>query len=181
VFTVHSTSIPGCLSVKFRNIPDNRGSFVKTFHENSFRDLNLSFTVKEEYFSYSKQNVFRGMHFQLPPTPIDKVVFCVSGKVRDYVVDLRKGSPAFGKFLAFDLDENEPQAIIIPVGLAHGFYVQSEYAIMQYKVSDVFDPATDAGIHYSSFDFAREIINPIMSERDKNFDCIKEFDSPFIY
>lgn len=136
--------------------------------------------VNEEYFTYSAKNVFRGLHFQLPPKAIDKFVYCVLGKVDDYVVDLRKKSPTYGKYLQFELDAEKPKALFVPVGLAHGFYVKSESAVMQYKVSRVFDKDCDTGISYKSFPFSKDIINPILSDRDKQFIAFEQFETPFL-
>ena len=137
--------------------------------------------LKEEYFTFSSKNVFRGLHFQNPPKALDKIIYCVSGRVTDYVVDLRTGSPTFGEYASFELDGENPRAVFAPVGLAHGFYVKSEHAVMQYKVSEVYDPACDTGISYTSFAFSKDIVNPVISDRDKEFVSFKEYKSPFTF
>lgn len=176
-----NTEIAGCYEILFNTLKDTRGGFIKTYHEEVFRQKNISFNIAEEYFTYSFKNVFRGLHFQIPPMALEKIVFCVLGNVIDYVVDIRKGSPTFGKFISFNLDGEEPKAIYIPIGLAHGFYVKSDKALMQYKTSTVYNSKYDAGILYKSFDFAREIPNPIISARDLNFQSLDQFNTPFVY
>jgi dTDP-4-dehydrorhamnose 3,5-epimerase len=173
------SKIAGCFQVFFSNILDQRGSFVKTYQNALYKDLGISMELAEEYISYSKKNVFRGLHFQLSPKALDKMVFCVCGNVIDYVVDLRKNSITYGDYVSFELSDKNPSAIFIPKGLAHGFYVKSDNAVMQYKVSEVYDPELDSGISYSTFDFARDIPNPIISERDSNFKTIDAFETPF--
>jgi dTDP-4-dehydrorhamnose 3,5-epimerase len=158
---------------------DNRGSFTKIFHRDFFKNLNINLELGEEFYSISSKNVFRGMHFQIPPKAVDKIVTCIKGNITDYVVDLRKDSPTFKKHLSFELDGDQPKAIFIPKGLAHGFYVNSDEAIVHYKCSDVYDPACDTGIAYTSFDFAKEIKTPIISDKDLNLIKLEDFSNPF--
>lgn len=173
------SKIPGCFEIVFKKISDKRGAFVKTYHEEVFKELGAEFKVREEYFTQSVKGVFRGLHFQNPPKALDKLVFCVLGKVTDYIVDLRKGSPTFGECISFELDAEEPKAIFAPIGVAHGFYVHSDQAVLQYKVSEQYDASTDAGISYSSFAFGKNLDKAIISDRDKTFPAFNEFESPF--
>ena len=179
MFEKIETKIPGCFEIIFKKLSDNRGSFTKTFHEDMFKSLQISLHLGEEFFSTSKKGVFRGMHFQLPPKAVDKIVFCVKGNVTDYVVDLRKDSPTYKQHLSFELDGQVPRAIFIPKGLAHGFYVNSDEAVMHYKCSEVYDPACDTGIAYTSFAFAKDVIDPIITEKDLNLTSFEKFDNPF--
>lgn len=178
-FKIIPSILDGCFEIEFNKLKDNRGHFIKTFNVELFNQLGINMPVEEEYFTFSTKNVFRGMHFQIPPKAIDKLVYCVSGRVNDYVVDLRKNSPSFGKYVCFELDGEIPKAVYVPVGFAHGFHVLSDSALMQYKVSKVFDKDCDTGIFYNSFEFAKDIINPILSDRDKTFVNFNEFNSPF--
>ena len=180
-FKIIPSIIPDCFEIKFSRIIDNRGHFTKTFNVELFKELNIKMECAEEYFTYSDCNVFRGLHFQTPPKAIDKIVFCVNGNVNDFVVDIRKESPTYGEYVSFELNEETPKAIFVPKGLAHGFHVLSKSALMQYKVSDVFDKECDAGISYKTFPFAKNIVNPILSERDNKFVTFEEFNSPFIF
>lgn len=175
------SKIPGCFEIVFKKIDDKRGSFTKSYHEDLFKSIQAEFKVKEEYFTVSQKHVFRGLHFQNPPKALDKLVFCVSGKVTDYIVDLRKGSPAYGQWISFELDGAIPKAVFAPIGVAHGFYVHSDQAVLQYKVSEVYDADCDAGISYNSFSFAKDLTNPIISERDAAFVDFDQYQSPFKY
>ena len=181
MFTVTETKIKGCVEVQYKKIDDLRGSFTKTFHAPFFIERQLETKFDEEFFIYSHKNVFRGMHFQNPPTAVAKLVYCVHGTVTDYVVDLRVGSPTYGDYVSFKLDANNPRGIFLDKGLAHGYMVTSEFAIMQYKSTGVFDPATDGAIDYRSFAFANEVVNPILSEKDIKAVSFKDFDNKFIF
>lgn len=135
----------------------------------------------EEYYSVSHKNVLRGMHFQSPPKEHTKLVYCVFGEVIDAVVDLRIGSPAYGKFELFDLSAEKANIIYISPGLAHGFYVVSEKAILLYKVSTMYSPEYDTGIHWNSVSIPWPNKTPIVSQRDDKLSPFLEFRSPFFY
>ena len=175
------SKIPECYQLQPKKFEDNRGSFVKTFHEKNFQDMGLDTHFAEEYYSISYQNVIRGLHFQLPPHDHTKIVYCVQGEVKDVVVDLRVNSPTYGQFEIFDLSAEIANLIYIPSGLAHGFQVMSETAIMIYKVSTVYHPESDTGILWDSVGIPWKIDNPIISQRDSSFINFSDFQSPFIY
>ncbi len=181
MFKINVTRIHGCYEIEFRQMADNRGTFTKTFHEILSRELNINTEVAEEYFSSSAKNVFRGMHFQVPPMAIDKTMFCVSGIVTDYVVDLRKGSPSYGQWASFELNAEKPKAVFVPSGLAHGFYVHSDNAVMQCKSSGTYNAETDVTLSYTSFDFADKITDPVLSDRDRDALNFRDFNNPFIF
>lgn len=178
---INETKIPGCYEIIPTIFQDKRGSFVKTFHQNIFSDRHLETHFAEEYYSVSHRHVLRGLHFQLPPVEHAKIVYCVAGQVIDVVVDLRIGSPTHARFQTFEVSAQKANLIYIPPGLAHGFYVTSETAIMMYKVSTVYSPECDAGILWNSVGIAWPSDNPIVSERDSKFSAFSEFDSPFVY
>ena len=179
--TINSTKIPDCYELQPAIFKDERGSFVKTFHEDVFKSHQLETHFPEEYYSVSVKNVLRGLHFQLPPQEHTKLVYCVQGQVLDVVVDLRLGSPTYGQFETFAVSAEKANLIYIPPGLAHGFYVTSEQAIMMYKVSTVYSPNEDSGILWNSVSIPWGNDNPISSKRDQSFVSLSEFKSPFIY
>lgn len=178
---IRETKIPGCYEITPDVFKDERGSFVKTFHQDIFNSYHLETNFAEEYYSVSHWNVLRGLHFQLPPEAHTKMVYCVQGQVIDAVVDLRVGSPSFGQFALFDLSAEKANTLYIPPGLAHGFYVTGETAIMMYKVSTVYSPEHDTGIHWDSVGIPWPCTEPIISKRDSCFAALSEFKSPFIY
>jgi len=175
------TGLPGCYKLIPEVFQDKRGIFVKTFQSNNFLKLNLETDFREEYYSVSYKRVLRGLHFQMPPYDHVKVVYCVLGEVTDAVVDLRVGSPAYGKYHLFELNDKEPVFIYIPKGMAHGFYVTSETAIMMYKVSTVYSSEHDSGIRWNSLNIPWTDMNPVISSRDSAFISFKSLESPFHY
>ena len=175
------TILPGCYELQPKIFSDARGKFVKVFHEEIFSSYQLEVKFREEYYSISHQGVLRGMHFQTPPYEHTKLVYCPLGKVMDVVVDLRVGSPTYGKFASFELSEQKANIIYIPPGLAHGFYVQSETAILIYKVSTVYNPEHDTGIFWNSLEIPWPDRQPIVSVRDSQFVSFVDFVSPFQY
>ncbi|MCL0041601.1 dTDP-4-dehydrorhamnose 3,5-epimerase [Peptococcaceae bacterium] len=178
---IEKTNLPQCFVIHPRVMIDQRGSFAKVFHKDTFEAHNLETNYTEQYFSHSHKGVLRGMHFQLPPMEHAKLVYCIYGKVLDVVVDLRKGSPAFKKHQAFELDDQKQNALYIPPGLAHGFLTLSEKAIMVYNVSTVYSPEHDSGIKWDSIGFSWPVESPIISARDQKFVQLADFDSPFQY
>ncbi len=173
------TELPGLQIIRPKIFCDTRGSFVKTFHRETFQELGLDFEPQEEFFSVSHKNVLRGMHFQTPSAAHAKLVYCLVGRVLDVVLDLRKNSPAFGCSYARELNATNRELFFIPVGFAHGFLALEDNATMVYQTSTPHSPAHDAGIRWDSFDFDWPVKNPILSERDKKFPILSEFASPF--
>ncbi|MDH3974413.1 MAG: dTDP-4-dehydrorhamnose 3,5-epimerase [Deltaproteobacteria bacterium] len=178
---INETELPGCYELVPHIFKDERGLFVKTFHEEQFREKGLVTHFGEEYYSFSHKGVLRGLHFQTPPMDHAKMVYCVSGEVIDAVVDLRVGSPAYGKYALFDLNSEKCNIIYIPSGMAHGFYVTSESALLMYKVTTVYSPEHDSGIHWRSAGIPWGNDNPQISKRDGSFPSLADFKSPFQY
>ena len=157
---------------------DSRGSFVKTYQDDQMIEMGISPQFKEEYYSVSKINVLRGMHFQIPPFDHTKLVCCLVGRVLDVLVDLRAG-PTYGEVLALELDARTPQSVFIPKGVAHGFLSLSDNSIMLYKTSTTHSPEHDKGIIWNSINFNWPCREPITSLRDDNHPQLQEFDTPF--
>ena len=179
MFALKPSNISGCFELQPKVFEDTRGRFVKVFHDLAFAEKSLETHFAEEYYSISIKNVIRGMHFQLPPRDHVKVVYCVQGEVMDVVVDLRIGSPTYGHYAAFELSAVKANSIYIPKGMAHGFCVLSELAIMVYKVSTVYSPEHDAGISWDSMGIPWPTMDANLSLRDQNFPKFAQFDSPF--
>lgn len=175
------TEIPGCYTLQTRVMHDARGSFIKTFHRPRFDELKLRTDWREEYFSVSAPGVLRGMHFQLPPEDHTKMVFCLTGEVLDVVVDLRRGSPAYGRPQSFTLSAANGLGLYLPTGCAHGFVSISEASGMYYKVTSTHSPAHDVGVAWDSIGFDWPIAAPILSYRDQQHPPLASFDTPFVY
>ncbi len=158
---------------------DNRGLFVKTFHYTTLQSAGIHFELKESYFSISKKDVIRGMHFQTPPHQHSKIVFCPQGAILDVIVDLRKNSPTYGQFFAQELSIDNHKALFIPEGFAHGFKSLTEGAMTYYLVSSEYSKPNDTGIRYDSIGMNWQVAAPILSERDLSFISLSDFNSPF--
>jgi dTDP-4-dehydrorhamnose 3,5-epimerase len=158
---------------------DHRGSFVKTFHETTLSQHNIEFTLRESYFSISKKDVIRGMHFQTPPRQHSKIVFCPYGAILDVIVDLRKDSPTFQQYFAHELSAENHMAYYIPEGFAHGFKALTEGAMTYYLVSSEYSKDNDTGIRYDTIGFDWAVKEPIISARDLSFAGMSGFGPVF--
>ena len=131
----------------------------------------------------SSYGVMRGLHFQRMPYTQSKLVRCVQGAVLDVAVDIRKGSPTFGKHVAVELTEDNHRQFFVPRGFAHGFAVLSETAIFQYKCDNFYHPEADGGINIKDeslgIDWRIPVEKAILSEKDLKHECLKDFVSPF--
>lgn len=179
--TLEKTFLNDVLIINNFNINDERGSFVKTFNKNVFNKLNLNFEIRESYFSISKSKVIRGMHFQLPPHDHEKLVYVPQGAILDVVIDLRKNSHTYAKYISVELSDQNKKSIFIPRGFAHGFKSLFDDSITVYNVATEYNSIADSGIHYKSFGFEWKVDNPIISQRDSSFAGINNFlkNNPF--
>ena len=178
-FEIFKTGIPGCFELLPVVHKDPRGAFVKTFHSEEFKAHGLETDFKEDYYSVSGKNVLRGLHYQKPPHDHVKLVYCVSGTVFDAVLDLRRGSPTFGKHSVIELNAEKANMLYIPKGMAHGFYTLSETAVMLYKVSSLYSPASDRGILWNSAGIPWPVKAPVISARDSGLMEFKDYDGCF--
>jgi dTDP-4-dehydrorhamnose 3,5-epimerase len=177
----HPTDIPGLLRLEPFTAPDTRGLFVKTFQSEQYRNLGLPLEFAEEYFTLSHAGTLRGLHFQVPPHDHAKIVFGVGGSVLDAVVDLRRGSPTYGRHALFELNLDQPTGLFIPAGLAHGFLVLEGPAVLFYKVTTSHAPNHDRGVRWDSAGIPWPCDAPLLSIRDAGFPTLEEFASPFVY
>ena len=179
--TVREMTIPGCFEISPSISRDERGAFVKTFHQEVFQRHNLTTDWREEFYSVSSHGVLRGLHFQLPPHEHDKLVYCTAGAVLDAALDLRLGSPSYGCHILLELSAEAGNMLYLPRGLAHGFCVQSDSATLVYKVSSIHAPEHDTGILWNSAGIPWPDHNPRLSRRDARFATLANFSSPFHY
>lgn len=181
MYRLEKTEIPGCVELLLDAHHDERGTFLKLLHEPSLAERAFETRFLETYCSWSDHGVLRGMHFQRPPRQHAKLVCCLEGEVVDAVVDLRKGSPTFGLSVTRTLSGANPSLLYAPPGLAHGFMVTSERALMLYFVTSVHSPEHDAGILWNSAGVSWPAGRPLLSERDRSFPPLSDFESPFEY
>jgi dTDP-4-dehydrorhamnose 3,5-epimerase len=134
-----STSLPGVLILEPRVFGDERGFFLESYNRRTFAELGIGAEFVQDNHSFSEKNVVRGLHYQIRQ-PQGKLVRAIAGEIRDVALDLRRGSPTFGTWEAFDLSGENKRMLWIPVGLAHGFRVVSERAHVLYKTTDFYAP-----------------------------------------
>lgn len=185
---IKRTEINDVLIIEPRMFKDARGYFFESFSQREFDEKvtpiighNIHFVQDNE--SMSSYGVMRGLHFQRPPFTQSKLVRCVKGAVLDVAVDIRKGSPTYGKHVAVELTEDNHRQFFVPRGFAHGFAVLSETAIFQYKCDEFYHPEADGGISITDtsldIDWRIPVDKAILSEKDMKHFTLAEFDSPF--
>lgn len=184
---VIKTPIEGVLIIEPRVFEDARGYFFESFSQREFDEkvspiLGHTIHFVQDNESKSSYGVMRGLHFQRPPFTQSKLVRCVKGAVLDVAVDIRKGSPTYGQHVAVELTEDNHYQFFVPRGFAHGFAVQSETAVFQYKCDDFYHPEADGGISILddslSIDWKIPKEKALLSEKDTTHFLLKDFDFP---
>ena len=172
---IKPTPLDGMLILEPQIFEDERGYFIETHHNQRFQSADIDCTFVQDNLSFSKKNVLRGLHFQ-KTKPQAKLIQAVSGGIFDVGVDLRKGSPTFGKWFGVVLSEENKRQFFVPEGFAHGFCVLSQSAHVAYKCSDFYDPQDEGGLHWSDPDIAIDwpLTDPILSAKDSQFGYLKD-------
>lgn len=182
---VIKTELEGVVIIAPKIFRDARGYFFESFSQKEFEEKVRKIAFVQDNESMSSYGVMRGLHFQLPPFTQSKLVRCVKGKVLDVAVDIRKGSPTFGKHVSVELSEDNHRQFFVPRGFAHGFAVLSETAVFQYKCDNFYAPQSDGGISILDdslgIDWKLPTDKVILSEKDTKHPLLKDFDSPFKY
>ena len=185
---VIKTDIEGVLVIEPRVFKDARGYFFESFSQREFDSNVVPIIGRQVEFvqdneSMSSYGVMRGLHFQRPPYAQSKLVRCVRGAVLDVAVDIRKGSPTYGRHVAVELTEDNHLQFFISKGFAHGFAVLSEVAVFQYKCDEFYHPEADGGISILDgclgIDWHIPTEKALLSEKDMKHALLKDFDSPF--
>lgn len=176
---LEKTSLEGVFIIEHDVHKDLRGEFVKTFQEKKFAEIGLDVDFSEAYYTYSKKNVIRGMHFQEAPYEHAKLVSVIDGAVTDVVLDLRRWSPTLDQHVAIELSGVNRKSVYIPRGCAHGFRVLREFAIVYYLVTSEHAPLHDKGIRFDSIGYDWQVQDPILSERDLLFPKLIDFEDYF--
>ncbi|GAA0733511.1 dTDP-4-dehydrorhamnose 3,5-epimerase [Clostridium oceanicum] len=184
-FNFIKTKLEDVYIIESKMFKDNRGYFMETYNKKDFFDEGLTMNFVQDNESKSTKGVLRGLHFQTKHTQ-GKLVRVTKGKVFDVAVDLRKGSPSFGKWQGVLLTECNKKQFYIPEGFAHGFLVLSENAIFNYKCTDFYAPQYDSGVLWNDEDIGikwplKEIKNVILSEKDKKQKPLNKVNIPFKY
>ena len=178
---INKTFIEDILIIEPQLFKDDRGFFYESYNKNHLdKKNNIVFVQDNE--SYSIRGVIRGLHFQKPPHAQIKLVRCISGRVLDIVVDLRKDSKTFGESFSVELSSENNKQLLIPKGFAHGFQVLSNEAIVNYKVDQYYNSDSESGIIWNDKDLLikwNQDIEPILSKKDLILESFKNLKSPF--
>lgn len=180
------SEIPEVWAFRPRVFPDNRGSFSEIYNARVFADLGFSLEFVQDNQSISaKRGTVRGLHFQIPPRAQTKLVRVVKGSALDVAVDIRQGSPSYGRYVSRILSAGNQEQFFIPAGFAHGFCTLEDDTVVLYKVSDFYSPEHERGIRWNDDKLAIEwgvaVSDALLSARDKEHPLFGELPSYFEY
>lgn len=179
------TEIPDLIIIEPTVFGDNRGYFFESFNQREFEENIGKITFVQDNESKSTRGVLRGLHFQKPPFAQSKLVRCIDGVVLDVSVDIRKGSPTFGKHVTVELSGKNKRQLFMPSGFAHGFVVLSETATFAYKVDNWYEPGSDVGIMWNdptlNIDWKIPVNEVRLSQKDQHLKSFSELEIPFQY
>ncbi len=169
------TELPGVYVIEPRLFEDSRGHFLETYQDLRYREHGIEERFVQDNLSWSSHGVLRGLHYQLG-RPQAKLVTVVRGTIFDVAVDIRRGSPTFGRWIGVELDGESHRQIFVPKGFAHGFCVLSETAAVTYKCSDYYAPADERGLRWDDpgVAVAWPVQEPLLSEKDQNYPILDE-------
>lgn len=180
---VIKTEIDGLLLIKPKVFNDERGYFFEGFNKNNFVANGINSDFVQDNISKSKKGTIRGLHYQIGEKAQGKLCYVISGKVLDVAVDIRFGSPTFGKYFSSELSEENHKQLWLPPGFAHGFSVLSDEAIFVYKCTSLYSKEHERAIIFNDADLNIDwnVENPIISEKDLQAQFFKNIEKDFIY
>lgn len=175
--------IPDLLMITPARFGDGRGFFSETWNQRAFASAGLNTTFVQDNHSFSSnKGTIRGLHFQSPPHGQAKLVRCARGRIYDVAVDVRKGSPTYGKWFGAELSFENGKQLFIPSGFLHGFVTLETDCEIAYKCSDHYAPEADGSVHWDSCGISWPLDGePVLSDKDKGAQSFSDFDSPFKY
>ena len=177
------TNIEGVLILEPRLIKTKNGYFFEQFSEKEFNEKVYEVKFCQDNESMNRYGVVGGFHFQRPPFAQNKLNWCVTGKIIDVAVDIRKGSPTYGQYVAVELSADNHRQLFIPQGFAHGYSVLSENTIIQYKCDNFYHPESEDGFsilnNEFNIDWKVKADNIVLSKKDTKYKIFKDFESPF--
>ncbi|HEV2527373.1 MAG TPA: dTDP-4-dehydrorhamnose 3,5-epimerase [Thermomicrobiales bacterium] len=165
---VIQTELPGVVIIEPRKFGDDRGYFMETWNRDTYREAGLDLTFVQDNLSSSSRGVLRGLHYQLPSGQ-GKLVSCVQGEVFDVAVDIRRGSPTFGRWVGVSLSAENARRLYIPPEFAHGFQVVSETALFTYKCTDVYNKSAEGSVRWDdpAIGIDWPVADPSLSDKDR--------------
>jgi len=166
-----------------RAYEDQRGFFMETYKLSEFTQLGLPQRFVQDNFSHSRKNVLRGLHYQLDPKAQGKLVTVIQGEIFDVGVDLRRGSPTYGRWAGLQLSSRTGEMVYVPAGFAHGFCVLSEAADVAYKVTQEYAPEVDRGIAWNDphLGIVWPVSDPLLSVKDASLPRMADAEINFAY
>ncbi len=176
--------IPDVVLIRAKAFADERGFFLEAYKRSEFVANGIPVTFVQDNFSRSaRRDVLRGLHYQKDPKAQGKLVMVLRGRIWDVAVDIRKGSPTYGRWVAAELSEEEHTMLWVPPGFAHGFCVLSDGADVLYKCTEEYAPELDRGIRWDDPDLAIPwpVTQPILSAKDARLPRLEEADNNYAY
>lgn len=185
-FTISPLDIADVLLISPRRFGDPRGFFAETYNRRAFAEAGIELDFVQDNHSVSEAaGTVRGLHFQAPPRAQAKLVRCGRGRLFDVAVDIRKGSPTYGRWVGAELTFENGRQLLIPAGFAHGFVTREPGTEIIYKCSDTYAPETEGALRYDDpdlgIDWDLDGIAPVLSDKDAAAPVLRELDSPFTY
>lgn len=183
---ITSLSIPDVKLIQPQKFGDSRGFFSETYKQSALREAGIDVTfVQDNHSKSGAAGTVRGLHFQLPPHAQTKLVRVTRGRILDVAVDLRKGSPTYGKHVAVELSAENWTQILIPIGFAHGLMTLEPDTEVLYKVCSGYAASHDAGLSWDDpvigIEWPRLTTEPLLSDKDRKLPDFESFNSPFEY
>ena len=179
------TGFTGLFIIEPKIFGDARGYFFESYNEKMLADAGIQTVFRQDNQSFSKFGVIRGLHFQLNPYSQTKLIRVIEGVIYDVALDIRKGSPTFGKWYGLELSAENKRQLYIPKGFAHGFSVLSEQATIFYKCDNLYYPSSEGGILYNDpalgIDWKVDVTQATVSDKDKNLPTFDRVETNFVY
>lgn len=180
---IEKTDLPDVMILTPRRFGDARGWFSETWNAERLREAGIDLAFVQDNHSFSaRKGTLRGLHYQSPPRAQDKLVRCSRGAILDVAVDGRRGSPAYGNWVAVELSAENGRQLLVPKGFLHGFITLTDDCEVQYKCTDVYAPQHDGAVRWDSvgIDWGTEDA-PVLSDKDMAAPAFADWQSPFIY
>ncbi|MCK5493010.1 MAG: dTDP-4-dehydrorhamnose 3,5-epimerase [Candidatus Omnitrophica bacterium] len=183
-FNFKKLEIPEIVLIEPKIFPDGRGFFIETYKYSDFADFGIKENfIQDNYSKSTQKGVLRGLHYQIPPFSQGKIIQVISGEIFDVAVDIRDGSPSYGKWVGVNLSSENRNMLYIPFGFAHGFCTLSEVTEVMYKCTNIYSPQHERGIIWndSILNIDWQVDNPILSLKDTDYLSFDKIEKSFIY
>lgn len=180
---IEKTALDGVVIIEPDVFSDERGFFMESYNATRYREIGIQAVFVQDNLSVSKKGVLRGLHYQAPPMGQSKLVQVTLGKALDVVVDIRSGSPTYGKYVTVELSSENHRQLFIPEGFAHGFVALEDDTLFQYKCTNVYSKEHERGILWndSALGIAWGVSDPIVATKDQAAPLLKDIPHEFVF